>query len=411
MLFERVDQALVLLREVLAQLDPAVLAGADAVALLDRFAQGRRLCEAGTTLCAKRVEDANAWQGTHRSAASWLAARTGESLGSAIATLDTARVLDDAPATTAALRAGSLSAAQAKELAAAVAADPLAEDELLAAAGHESLAGLRERCRAVRAAGDDDRDARIYRSRSLRTWSDHEGAGCGAWRLPPAAHAMVVAALEGRAGELFDEARREGRREPAEAYAADALVELVTGRAEPSVHLEVVAELAPDEEGEASLRYEIPGVGPVSAAGAKRLLGDAFVTLLVREGIDITAVVSAGHSPSAAQKRAVRARDGHRCVVEGCGGRRRLEIHHVDGYHPTRVTTVERLCLLCSFHHDLCSYRGYRITGVAGQWRLVGPDPPPGPGHRHAPRRRGLAPRVRGRGCPIRDGRARARGR
>ena len=41
-------------------------------------------------------------------------------------------------------------------------------------------------------------------------------------------------------------------------------------------------------------RCEIPGVGPVSVRWAQQLLGDAFLTLVIRKGRDITTVAHLG---------------------------------------------------------------------------------------------------------------------
>lgn len=56
--------------------------------------------------------------------------------------------------------------------------------------------------------------------------------------------------------------------------------------------------------------------------------------------------------------------------------RHRLEIDHVDGWALTRVTTLDRLARLCSWHHHLKTYEGYRLEGGPGQWRWCGPDRP-----------------------------------
>ncbi len=67
----------------------------------------------------------------HRSAAHWVAEATGETVGAASRTLETARALDALPETEAAFRSGQLSETQAAEVAGAASADPHAEAELL----------------------------------------------------------------------------------------------------------------------------------------------------------------------------------------------------------------------------------------------------------------------------------------
>src|SRR6185503_12577283 len=68
----------------------------------------------------------------------------------------------------------------------------------------------------------------VHRSRALKTWTGRDGATCGTFRFTPDTGAAFLAAIEQRKARQVRAARRDGRREPFEAYAADALVELVT---------------------------------------------------------------------------------------------------------------------------------------------------------------------------------------
>lgn len=79
------------------------------------------------------------------------------------------------------------------------------------------------------ASSSDDEIAsynRIHKSRSLRHFTDQSGAFNLHARLTPDAGAQVLAAIEPYKEKIFREARRQGRRESYEAYAADALVEV-----------------------------------------------------------------------------------------------------------------------------------------------------------------------------------------
>ena len=67
-------------------------------------------------------------------------------------------------------------------------------------------------------------------ARRCRTWTDEDGAVRLDARLAPDAGAAVVASLRAQSNRCFERARKAGAHEPAEAYAADALVALVTGR-------------------------------------------------------------------------------------------------------------------------------------------------------------------------------------
>ncbi|TML63038.1 MAG: DUF222 domain-containing protein [Actinobacteria bacterium] len=232
------DAAVATLRDVVGALEPGVLSGPDAARLVDRFAEAERIAAAGRALAARRVEETNQWRlEGHRSAASWVAAKTGTSLGTAAGAIETAKRLEELPATREAFVSGRLSEAQAREVASAAAASPAAESKLLAIAEREPLGALRDECRRVVAAAATDEvewQERIRRRRYLHSWCDEEGAVCFRARYAPDDGAKLLALVEARQNVVFREARRAGRREPYAAYAADALLELVTGTAGPT---------------------------------------------------------------------------------------------------------------------------------------------------------------------------------
>jgi hypothetical protein len=62
-----------------------------AVQLVELFARGERLCAAGKTLAAGRVDSSGAWAAAgDKTTASWLARTTGTSVADAIGTIQTA---------------------------------------------------------------------------------------------------------------------------------------------------------------------------------------------------------------------------------------------------------------------------------------------------------------------------------
>ena len=218
------------LREFVAALEPETLAADAAVGLVDAFATIEKLAGAGKALAARRVAESNVWRGAgERSAAHWLARRSGTSIGNAMATLETAARLPELPAVDRAVRAGELSAVQANEIASAAGADPAAEKELIRVAQTDGGVGLRDKCRRVKAAAAPDEMARhraIHASRSLRHWNDPDGAGRLEGRFTPEVLAELLVALEPFEAEAFRVARDEGRREGFDAYRADALLAL-----------------------------------------------------------------------------------------------------------------------------------------------------------------------------------------
>jgi uncharacterized protein DUF222 len=122
-------------------------------------AQGEHVCAAMKALLARRVEECGVWRADGaRTAGHWLAEKTGVTVGAATQALQTARRLDELPATAEAFRAGSLSELQAHEITMAAGADRSAEARLLGAARETGVKGLRDRCREVRV-GAEDNDA------------------------------------------------------------------------------------------------------------------------------------------------------------------------------------------------------------------------------------------------------------
>jgi Domain of unknown function (DUF222) len=141
------------LEQISEELDPGVLEGGRAAELFEDAVRAERLCESIKSRLARRVEETKVWRGGgHRSAAHWVAEATGETVGAASRTLETARALEQLPDTDAAFRAGELSETQAAEITSAAGADPTAEHELLETAAETSVKGLRDRCREVRPA-------------------------------------------------------------------------------------------------------------------------------------------------------------------------------------------------------------------------------------------------------------------
>jgi len=370
--------------------EPGCLSGEAAVAALELFGEIERLAAAGKALAAHRVEVTRAWQGRGtRSAAHFVAATCGSSVRSAVLSLDTARRLEELPATAEALRAGRLSSAQAAEIVAAVGDRPGIEAELVAAAVSESLPALQERCRAVRAQGPCATEAyeRVRARRYLRHWSDAEGALRLEARLCADDGAKVLAAIDARRRAIFATVRSDGRREPLEAYAADALVALAEGGGSGGggrgvgpvavVHVRVDHAALVRGHVEDGETCDIPGVGPIPVASARRLADDGILKVLVTRGVDVVAVAHRGRTVPAHLRSALEARDPT-CVIPGCDMRDRLELDHVVPFAEGGPTTLDNLARACRFHHYLKTHHGWVLGGRPGAWTWDPPgDPPP----------------------------------
>jgi uncharacterized protein DUF222/HNH endonuclease len=387
MLVDHVEDALELLRPVVAKLADERLDGTEAVWLVNAFAAGEKLCSAGRALAMREVARSDAWVGDGAgSPAAWLAAKAGVFLGEAIGTLEMVSHLDGLPAIAEAFAAGRLSLDQAREITTAASECPEDEEELLSKAEQLPLAELRAFCRKVRARGKDEaeRQEQLRKSRYLKSWTDSDGALRIDARLTPADGALVMAALDARRRRLMAEARERGDYENAPAYGADALVELAqtggiaTGGPAATVHVWVdysalVRGFTLEDE-----RCEIPGVGPVAVDVVRRWLGDCILKVIVTDGVDITAVAHAGRTLPTHLRTALEGRDP-KCIVPGCPAWRDLQIDHRVPWIEGGATSLDNLARLCRWHHYQKSHLGYRYRGGPEKWEWIPPDVPTEP--------------------------------
>jgi hypothetical protein len=371
-------QVLGKLEQISQKLIPGTLEGQRAAELFEEAARAERLCTAIKSRLARRVEETKVWrEGGHRSAAHWVAEATGETVGAAARTLETARALEQLPDTDEAFRSGRLSEVQAAEVASAASADPRSEAELLEAASSTSVKGLRDRCRHVRAGAEADDGSwarRLHAERRAHEWTDPDGAYRIEARLAPDAGARFSSAWKAHTERIFCDARRAGRREPLAAYAADALVALASEGLCKPVEMRVTVDSAALSRGhtQAGERCEIVGVGPVPVTTARALLDDASVAVMVRDGDDITAVSSPKRTIPVKLRRAVEARSPT-CGVQSCANDRFLEIDHVVPLEDHGRTELGNLWRLCSHHHRLKTYAGWTVVGTNGDRDLVPP--------------------------------------
>jgi hypothetical protein len=376
--FEEVCSAVDVLDVTARELEPERLDGRDAAALVQIAARGKRICAAIETLAARRVADTKEWRREgHRTAGDWLADKTGETVGAAARKLGTARALENLPETDAAFRDGRLSETQAHEIANAAGSDPHAESDLLATAAGTSMKGLRDRCRQARARAQEDDAAwarDLHVRRRAHEWTDADGTYRFEARLAPDAGARFSSALNAHTDRIFRDARRAGRRETRAAYMADALVALATEGPCKPVEVRVTVDSSAFARGhtEAGERCEITGVGPVPVTTARALLDDAIVSVLVKDGDDITTVSSPKRTIPAKLRRALETRYPT-CGVHGCANDHFLQIDHVRPIADGGPTSIDNTWRICPFHHAQKTLHRWRVTGEPGNWNLVPP--------------------------------------
>src|SRR5215207_4151498 len=269
------------------------------------------------------------------------------------------------------------------EITSAAAADPSAEAELLEAAGATSLKGLRNRAQGVRAGAEADDRAwarRLHVERRAHEWTDPDGAYRFEGRLAPDAGARFSSACKAHVDRIFCDARRAGRREPRAAYAADALVALASEGPCKPVQVGLVTDSAPVVRGhtEPGERCEIVGIGPVPVTTARSLLDDSRLTVMVRDGDDITTVSSPKRTIPVKLRRALEAKYPT-CPVKGCANDEFLELDHIEPLAKGGRTELANLWRPCSHHHALKTYAGWKVVRINGELDLVPPDDPDPP--------------------------------
>ena len=375
-----------------ADLDPAVFDGWDAKRLVLHFVRMEKLSSAAKTIMLQRVADTRAWahQGD-RSMAHWLAREAGISLGEAITTVETAARLPECPATEAALRAGKLSRVQANEVTAAAVVDPASETRVLQKAQRGTFKDLKEFSARVKAAVRDDtaEHLRIRAIRTVSTWRDGDGAHLHLQSTPEDID-TVLSAMQPYRQAIFDAARAGEDREPSGAYDADALVAMAresleqtdatsTKSRSPRAVLNINVDFPSFAAGETvpGGYCEIPGLGPVPVALARSVAPDAIINLIVRQGVDVKALVTRSQSVTPRMQIALDAMYPT-CGERNCDVRHGLENHHITDYSLVHETRIDNIVPLCPYHHDLVTYRGYTlIRGPDQLVDLAAPDQQP----------------------------------
>ena len=125
---------------------------------------------------------------------------------------------------------------------------------------------------------------------------------------------------------------------------------------------------------------EIAGAGPIPPSTLDRLLCGADLSLVLC-GADFTPLYEAvaSRAPTAAQRRALIARDGA-CI--GCGEPPgECEAHHIIPWKSGGKTHVVNLVLVCWSCHDLIHDHNWRVIVRGGRFQLAPPDP----AHRNNP--------------------------
>ena len=336
-----------------------------------------------------------------RSCAHWLSWRVGLDLSTARQQVRVARALPALPLISAAFGAGELSYSKVRAITRI--AEPANEEMLLdwARAGTAShVEKLVRQFRRADAAQENDRARQQQTSRHLITHFDDDGMLVVRGRLTPEQGALLLEALGAAAVELGAASRGaapDGSAEPSPAtdprpkidgrqLMADALAwvaerslaegagqSLSADRFQVVVHVDAEVLAAPEADGRCELA-DGPAIAPHTA---RRLACDAS-TYKMEHGPE--GELTAGRKTrvvSTPLRRALRARDGTRCVFPGCTHRGR-DAHHVRHWADGGPTVLANIVGLCRAHHTLVHEGGYRVEPLPdGRFRFLRPDGEP----------------------------------
>ncbi len=228
-MFDELKSVVTLLREVTSRIDVDVIDGKGAAELVRIAEDARRAVDSLRTVAVGQVERTNGWRGEGaKSISEWLSIETDCPHYEAQTVVVLATQLQHLPVTQEALRNGTLSNAQAVEVARGAIVAPNTETQLLNLAKHATVRDLRDASSRVVAAATDEaeRHRQVHKSRFLKSWTDIDGSFNLKARMTVANGALVMAALKPIQDEIFKAARKSGEHERPEAYAADALMVL-----------------------------------------------------------------------------------------------------------------------------------------------------------------------------------------
>jgi len=350
------------LLEALAAFDPALIPGDECVVLAEELA---RVAKAAETACARAA--ARAIECGHRggegdaSAFEWLARVCGTTTTAARRKVATISAAGECGATRAALVAGDVSLEQAAE----VVSVPEHEAELLALAKSTGLGPVRDRARKRRceAIPAEELHARQHAAREFRQWRDELGMIRFRGALPPEVGVPITNRIDAETDRQSRAARPAHCDDPRVALAADAFVALVNGACAAAgkakgADLVLVCDLNAYRRGHThdGEPCHIVGGGPIPVAVARELARDAFLKVVLHDGVTVHTVAHFGrhrpaHLETALSLGAPPDFEGVTCAERGCDRRYGLEWDHVDPVANGGETSIANLKPECKPHH------------------------------------------------------------
>jgi HNH endonuclease len=386
------------LRRALASFEPGMHTASDCARIAEELAATEKACGAARLLAARRAVES----GAHRTRgyedpAMWMARQGGTTRNQAKADLETARLLDDCPATKDAALSGEVSVSQAQEITRSEREVPGAEGVLLGFAKDGDLSDLREKARQHRqgAFSPEALHRAQQAARSFRHFTDRLGMIQLRAALPPEAGVPLANRIEILAQRLRRAAKENGDPDESfDAHAADALVQLCSG--EPTTarsgraEVVIVCDVDAWRRGHAHQGEpcHLIGGGPIPVDVAKELSKDAFFKAVLHDGVAISTVKHFGRHLPAELRTALDLGPaptftGRRCA--DCGRRYGLEYDHVVPVASGGPTAFDNLVARCWVDHRAKTERDRKAgllskdRGAQGVGRATAPAERAGP--------------------------------
>jgi len=408
-----------LLRAALVSFDPDVYSGEDCAVLVEELAAIEKVSAAARVRAAARAGEC----GAHRErgfshVSDWMARATGSTAGSAKAALQTAAALESQPEAKAALKAGELSFAQARELVKTEAAVLGSTAGLLDVAKGQSLRTLKEqaRDRRLRAIDPEELHALQHAAMHHRSWITALGTIAYAGELPPEFGIPFVNRLDAETDRLWLKAHQEAKRHSAavqqdladsatdsaddaglgvggsgaktelrrSALAAQAFVRMIEnglGKGKSNrADLVIVCDLQAYRRGHVheGEPCHIVGGGPIPVSLARELGRDAFLKAVLHDGTEIHTIAHFGRKYPAVLRTALDLGgppdfNGNVCAAPGCGRRYHLQRDHIDPVANGGLTSYANNQLLCPPDHRIKTEQD-RKAGLLRRKKPRAPD-------------------------------------
>ena len=356
------------LRTALVSFQPEAHSGEDCAVLVEELAAIEKVSAATRVRAATRAGSC----GAHRErgfadVSDWMARATGSTAGAVKAALETAAALESQPEAKAALDAGEISFAQARELVKTEAAVPGSTVGLLDMAKAQSLRALKDeaRDRRLRSIDPDELHAMQHAAMHHRTWTTALGTIAYAGELPPELGIPIFNRLDAETDRLWLKAHRDEKQRNRDhqqalpdsvatdpsgdpkaeirrsTLAAQAFVRVMQngggkGKANRA-DLVIVCDLDAYRRGHAhdGEPCHIVGGGPIPVTLAKELGRDAFLKAVLHNGTEIHTIAHFGRRYPAVLQTALDLGappkfNGNVCAAPGCDRRYHLQRDHID---------------------------------------------------------------------------------